>query len=411
MLTFEQKLKNLATLALKVGVNLQPGQRLLLSGPIEAVDLMREIAEQAYALGAPLVRVSYIDAHQDLIRALHAHEDTLDEVDMERVELNRVSMERGDALLRIAGSDPALMAAADPARVTRMSRAERAAGQENSRLVQRSWMPWSIIAYAVPAWATKVFPDLPEEEAVSKLWDAVFSATRADQPDPVAAWQQHLDNLSRARDHLQSRNYSALRLRAPGTDLRLGLADNHNWESGGLTSEKSGQFFVANMPTEEVFTAPHSQRVDGIISSSKPLSYQGQLIDRFQLTFKDGAVVEAHAEQGDEVLQQLLDMDEGARRLGEIALVPHQSPISQSGLLFYNTLFDENAAAHVALGRAYETTFRDGTKRPLEELQADGFNHSLVHVDFMFGSAELDVDGELPDGTLEPVMRRGDWAF
>lgn len=411
MLTFEQKLKNLATLALKVGVNLQEGQRLILQGPLEAADLMREIAKQAYELGAPYVRVSYIDAHQDLIRALHAAEDTLDTVDSERIEMMRQSMERGDALMRIAGSDPALMSAADPARVSRISRAERQAGQETGRLIQRSHMPWTIIAYAVPAWAKKVFPDLPEAEAVAKLWDAVFAAIRADQEDPLAAWQVHLDSLSRARDHLQSRGYSALRLRAPGTDLRLGLADNHMWESGGMNSELSGQFFVANMPTEEVFTAPHSQRVDGVISSSKPLSYQGQLIDRFQLTFRDGAVVEAHAEVGNEVLQQLLDMDEGARRLGEIALVPHQSPISQSGLLFFNTLFDENAACHVALGRAYETTLRDGTKRPLEELQADGFNHSLVHVDFMFGSAELDVDGELPDGSLEPVMRGGDWAF
>src|SRR5690554_66197 len=411
MLTFEQKMKNLATLALKVGVNLQPGQRLVLTGPIEAADLMREITKQAYEIGAPLVRASYLDSQQDLIRALHAQDDTLDTVDQERIEMNRKSMERGDALLRIAGSDPALMAAADPARVTRMSRAERSAQAENSKLIQRSFMPWTIVAYAVPAWATKVFPDVPVDEAVAKLWDAIFAATRADLPDPVAAWQEHLDSLSQARDHLQARNYSALRLRAPGTDLRLGLADNHNWESGGLTSEKSGQYFVPNMPTEEVFTAPHSQRVDGVISSSKPLSYQGQLIDRFQLTFKDGAVVRAHAEVGNEVLQQLLDMDEGSRRLGEIALVPHQSPISQSGLLFFNTLFDENAACHVALGRAYETTFEDGTKRPLEELQADGFNDSLVHVDFMFGTAALDVDGELEDGSAEKVMRGGDWAF
>ncbi len=411
MLTFEQKLRNLATLALKVGVNLQKGQRLILNGPLESVDLMREIARQAYEMGSPLVRVAYVDAHQNLIRALHADEDTLDEVDMERIAMNSASMERGDALMRVAGSDPALMAAADPERVTRMSRAERAASQENSRLIQRSHMPWTIIAYAVPAWATKVFPDLPEQEAVDKLWDAVFAATRADQPDPVAAWEEHLNGLSRARDHLQSRNFKALHLRAPGTDLRLGLSDNHAWESGGMNSELSGQFFVANMPTEEVFTAPHSQRVDGVISSSKPLSYQGRLIDRFQLTFRDGAVVDAHAEEGSDVLQQLLDMDKGARRLGEIALVPHQSPISQSGLLFFNTLFDENAAAHVALGRAYETTLKDGTRRPLEELQADGFNHSMVHVDFMFGSAELDVDGELQDGTLEPVMRGGDWAF
>ena len=411
MLSFEDKLKHLATLALKVGVNLQPGQRLVLGGPIEATQLLREITRQAYELGAPLVRTTYMDPQLDLIRALHAHEDTLETVDEEQIALTKASMERGDALLRVAGSDPALLAAADPGRVATITRAQRSAGQETSGLIQRSFMPWSIIACAVPAWATRVFPDVAEDEAVSKLWDAIFHATRADQPDPVAAWEEHLATLETARNHLQSRAFRALHLKGPGTDLRVGLADDHRWESGGLNSEKSGQFFVANMPTEEVFTAPHARRVDGVISSSKPLSYQGQLIDRFRLTFRDGAVVEAHAETGQATLDSLLEMDEGARRLGEIALVPDQSPISQSGLLFYNTLFDENAASHVALGRAYETSFRDGTTREQSELQADGFNHSLVHVDFMFGSAELDIDGELADGTSEPVMRQGAWAF
>ena len=411
MLSFEEKLKNLATLALKVGVNLQPGQRLVLTGPIEATELLREITRQAYELGAPYVRTTYLDAQQDLIRALHAGDDTLETVDEEQVAMSKASMERGDALLRVAGSDPALLAAADPDRVAKITRAQRTASQEVSGLIQRSFMPWSIIACAVPAWATRVFPDVPESEAVDRLWDAIFQATRADQPDSVAAWEEHLATLEKARNHLQSRNFRALHLKGPGTDLRLGLADDHRWESGGLRSEKSGQFFVANMPTEEVFTAPHARHVDGVISSSKPLSYQGQLIDGFQLTFKDGAVVEAKAESGQATLDKLLDMDEGARRLGEIALVPDQSPISQSGLLFYNTLFDENAASHVALGRAYETTFRDGTKRELSELQEDGFNHSLVHVDFMFGSADMDVDGELADGSTEPVMRAGAWAF
>jgi aminopeptidase len=200
-------------------------------------------------------------------------------------------------------------------------------------------------------------------------------------------------------------------MRAPGTDLRLGLADSHVWESGGSTSISGGKAFVANMPTEEVFSAPHARRVDGTITASKPLSYQGQLIDGFTLTFKDGEVIDAKAERGEAVLKRLLEMDEGARRLGEIALVPHKSPISESGLLFFNTLIDENAACHVALGRAYETTFKDGTKRPIEALIEDGFNQSLTHVDVMFGSGELDIDGERTDGALEPVMRGGEWAF
>lgn len=411
MLTFERKLANLATLALRVGVNLEAGQRLVVAGPLEAADLLREIARQAYRMGAAYVDVQYLDDEQRLIRAMHAAQDSLDFADEERPVAMKAKIERGDAILRVFGADPDLLSQADPARVATMTLAQRQVEREVSTLMQRSYVPWTIVAYAVPAWARKVFPDMAEDEAVAKLWDAIFAATRADVPDPLAAWEEHLENLSKARDHLNSRDYRALHLRAPGTDLRLGLADNHTWESGGLHSEKSGQFFVANMPTEEVFTAPHARRVDGVISSSKPLSYNGQLIDRFQLTFEDGAVVRATAETGEAALLKLLEMDDGARRLGEIALVPHQSPISQSGLLFYNTLFDENAACHVALGRAYETTFRHGTKRPLDELKADGFNESLAHVDFMFGSDELDIDGEREDGSLEPVMRGGEWAY
>jgi aminopeptidase len=411
MLTFDQKLDNLATLALRVGVNLQPGQRLVLGGPVEALDLMRRIVTQAYDLGAAHVAVDLVDERMGLIRALRAPDDTLDIADEERAAMTRAKLERGDALLRIAGGDPDLMAQADPTRVARMTRAASVANRPVSDLVQRAFMPWSIIAFATPAWARKAFPDLPEEEAVERLWDAIFAATRADLDDPVGAWHAHLATLRKANEHLNARAYRTLHLRAPGTDLRLGLADDHVWMSGGSVAESNGVRFVANMPTEEVFTAPHARRVDGVIASSKPLSYQGQLIDRFRLTFEGGVVVAAEAERGQAALDKLLEIDEGARRLGEIALVPHASPISQSGLLFYNTLFDENAACHVALGRAYETTMRDGAKRPLEELQRDGFNQSLTHVDFMFGSGELDVDGELADGTLEPVMRGGAWAF
>ncbi len=411
MPTFEQKLKNLATLALRVGVNLAPGQRLVLAGPLAAADLLREIAKQAYELGSPYVDVHYIDEQQQLIRALHAPQDSLTVADEERAAMIKAKLERGDAYLRVAGSNPDLLAVADAERVATITKSQRAAERAIGDLVQRAHMPWTIVAYAVPAWAKKMFPDLSEQAAVAKLWDAIFAATRADQDDPVGAWQAHLAALSRAKTHLNSRDYRALRLRAPGTDLRLGLAETHTWESGGLHAGTSGRLFVPNMPTEEVFTAPHARVVDGTIASTKPLSYQGQLIDRFQLTFEDGAVTAVRAEVGEAVLKKLLEMDEGARRLGEIALVPHQSPISQSGLLFYNTLFDENAACHVALGRAYETTFKDGTKRPLAELQQEGFNQSLTHVDFMFGSEELDVDGERADGSLEPVMRGGAWAF
>jgi aminopeptidase len=411
MLTFEQKLDHLATLALRVGVNLAPGQRVVLMGPVESIGLLRRIARGAYEMGAAHVFVDILDDEMGLIRALHAHDDTLEVTDAERTAMLKAKLERGDAYVRVSGSDPDLMAAADPQRVGRIVKANSATYRPVGDLVQRSHMPWTILPYAVPAWARKMFPGLPEDEAMTKLWDAIFAATRADQDDPVAAWEAHLAQLAKASERLNAGGYVALKLRAPGTDLRLGLADSHVWESGGSLAASSGRSFVANMPTEEVFTAPHARRVDGTIASTKPLSYQGQMIDRFTLTFVDGAVVDAKAEQGEAALLKLLEMDDGARRLGEIALVPHASPISRSGLLFFNTLFDENAACHVALGRAYETTFRDGTTRPLEDLQRDGFNQSLTHVDFMFGSDALDIDGERADGTLEPVMRGGAWAF
>jgi aminopeptidase len=410
MPTFDRKLDHLATLALRVGVNLAAGQRLVLIGPVEAVDLLRRIAKAAYELGAPHVYTELVDEQIGLIRALHAHDGTLEETDHERTAMLEAKLKRGDAYVRVSGSDPDLMAAADPARLGRLVKAASATYRPVGDLVQRSHMPWTIVPHAVPAWARKVFPDLPESEAMDRLWDAIFAATRADRDDPVAAWDLHREGLARASHRLNEGGYRALRLRAPGTDLRLGLADSHVWASAGESAASSGVQFVPNMPTEEVFTAPHARMVDGTISSTKPLSYQGQLIDGFTLTFEGGAVVQARAARGEAALHKLLEMDDGARRLGEIALVPHESPISQSGLLFFNTLFDENAACHVALGRAYETTFRDGTKRPLEDLQREGFNQSLTHVDFMFGSAELDVDGEKPDGSLEPVMRGGAWA-
>ena len=411
MLTFDQKLDNLATLALRVGVNLQSGQRLHLIGPIEGAELVRRIVAQAYDMGAPYVQVQYVDDHVGLLRAQHSAEEHLDVYPEGYRDFVLGMAERGDAYLRVGGEDPDLMSAADPARVARMVRAQRGVMRPVSDLVQRSHMPWTIVDYAVPAWARKMFPDLSEADAVATLWDAIFAATRADVDDPLGAWAAHVEQLGRARDVLNGHAFTALHLRAPGTDLRVGLADTHTWESGGQHAQVNGAFFVANMPTEEVFTAPHARRVSGTVRATKPLSYHGQLIDGFSLTFEDGVVVGFSAERGEAVLQGLLDTDEGARRLGELALVPHSSPISQSGLLFYNTLFDENAACHLALGRAYETTMRDGTKRPLAELEADGFNQSLTHVDFMFGSDALDIDGETADGDTVAVMRSGEWAF
>lgn len=409
-MNFAQKLTNLARVALEVGVNLQPGQRLVLMGPVTAVDLMREITAQAYKLGAPFVHTTYVDEVGNLSRAQHSDEEYLTEIDQGDIDAMKARLERGDAYLRIAGGDPDIMSAADPARVATMSNAMRRAAQPVGHLVQRFYMPWTIIAYAHPAWAQKVFPNDTPDVAVEKLWDAIFAASRADQADPVAAWEAHVATLQKQGDFLNEQQFDALRITGPGTDLTLGLADQHHWLCAGQPSEKSGQMFVANVPTEEVFTAPHAQRVNGTVRATKPLSYQGQLIDGFSFTFTDGQVVDFSAETGEEALAQLLEIDEGAKRCGEIALVPHQSPISQSGVLFYNTLFDENAACHIALGRAYETTVQGGAKMDLAELKRHGFNDSFTHVDFMFGSDEIDIDGVRRYGSLVPVMRQGEWV-
>jgi aminopeptidase len=279
-----------------------------------------------------------------------------------------------------------------------------------SKRISGKEINWSIIAAPVPAWARKVFPDQGEDEAVASLWEAIFRICRADRPDPVAAWNEHLDTLKRRRAYLNGKRYARLHYRAPGTDLTLGMPEGQVW-LGGTSHTPGDVAFVANMPTEEVFSAPHRLEAEGTVAATKPLSYAGSLIDGFRLRFEGGKVVEASAEKSEQVLKHLLNTDEGATRLGEVALVPHSSPISASGLLFYNTLYDENASCHLALGRAYTICIEGGEKLSEEDFQAAGGNDSLTHVDFMIGSDAMDIDGITVAGDAEPIMRAGEWAF
>jgi aminopeptidase len=408
---FEARLDALARVALAVGVDLPPGGRLQVTAPLEAAPLVRRVVTQAYELGATYVDARYVDGHVARARALHAREDTLDFYPSEHAAFATAVARRGDATIHVSGADPDLMADADPVRLRRINRANREALREVTELGMRTFMPWTIIAAATPGWARKVFPGLPEDEAVARLWDAIFAATRVDGPDPVAAWRAHAATLDARAAQLSALEFHALHLRGPGTDLRVGLADGHVWEGATAVAAVNARRIVANMPTEEVFTVPHARRVEGTLRATKPLSYQSQLIDGFSLTFEDGAVVDFAAERGERALRELLSTDEGCRRLGEIALVPHSSPISRSGLLFYNTLFDENAACHVALGRSYPTGLREGLTRSADDLERAGMNRSLLHVDFMVGSAELDIDGVVADGATVPVMRGGEWAI
>jgi aminopeptidase len=276
-------------------------------------------------------------------------------------------------------------------------------------LITRHQINWTIVACATPAWAAAVFPDLPKDEALARLWDAIFASSRVDQPDPVAAWKKHDANLHARAGWLTEKQYSALHFRGPGTDLRVGLSDGHLWLGGGSTAQ-NGLYGIPNMPTEEVFTTPHKDRVEGRVKSTKPLSYQGTLIEEISVRFEAGRIVEAHAARGEQVLQRMIETDEGARRLGEVSLVPHSSPIASSGLLFMNTLFDENAACHIALGQAYSSCLKDGDSLTPEQLSARGANSSLIHVDWMIGSDRIDVDGVSAAGVSEPVLRAGEWV-
>jgi aminopeptidase len=409
-MTFDDKLSAYADLIVHVGLNLQAGQQLLATAPVEASPLLAKVAEAAYKRGARYVHPVYNDDGVTLARFNHAPRDSFEVYPSWLARGMLETLEAGGARLSVTGNDPDLLKDQDPELIATAQRRAQTELRPFMAKVMNDAVNWCVVATATPAWAAKVFPDAPPEERLERLWEAIFRAVRADRPDPVATWEEHLEALEVRREHLNARRYHALRYRGPGTDLTLGLTDGHLWK-GGASHNQAGTRFVANLPSEEVFTAPHRARVEGVVASSKPLSYAGQLIEDFSLTFREGRVVEAKAARGQDALDRLLDTDEGARRLGEVALVPHSSPISQSGLLFYNTLFDENAASHLALGRAYRFCVEGGTTMHDDEARAVGLNDSLAHVDFMIGSSEVDIFGVHEDGPEEPVMRAGEWAF
>ena len=409
-MTHEQLLDTYARLTVKTGLNIQKDQQLLITAPLDAVPLVRRITEHAYKAGASLVTTIYADDETTLARYRHAPNEAFDTAPGWLFEGMAEAFRGGAARLAIAGENPALLAGQDPGKLSRANKARSKAYRPALELITGFAINWCVIAAATPAWAKSVFPGLPEAEAMERLWRAIFACTKADLPDPIAAWEQHNADLRRRTEFLNQRRYRALKYKGPGTDLMLGLAEEHVWKGGGGKA-LNGVFCNANIPTEEVFTAPHKDMVDGTVCSSKPLSYQGSLIDGIKVRFARGRIVEMTAEKGQDAFRNLIDTDEGAARLGEVALVPHSSPISKSGLIFNNTLFDENAASHIAVGQSYTENIRDGSKRSKEELAALGANASLVHVDWMIGSGELDVDGILADGTAEALMRKGEWAI
>jgi aminopeptidase len=406
----DTRLDQLARIAVQVGLGgLKPGQELLMTAPIEALPLVRGITEQAYKAGASLVTTFFSDDQSSLARYRHAADGSFDVAPGWMFEGMAAAFRGGAARLAVVGENPNLLAGQDVEKVSRANRARSKAYRPALELITASAINWTLVPYATAAWATAVYPDMPQEQAVAKLWDALFASTRVDRPDPVAAWAEHNAALMTRRKMLTERRFSALRFRGPGTDLTVGLADNHAW-MGGISTALNGITGNPNIPTEEVFTTPHAARTEGTVTATKPLAHAGTLIRDIRVRFEGGRVVEAQASTGQEVLQKMIGTDDGARRLGEVALVPHSSPIAQSGLLFFNTLFDENAASHIALGQAYKKCFLDSTEMTDAQFTERGGNSSLIHVDWMIGSGEVDVDGIGADGSATPVMRQGEWA-
>ncbi len=403
------KLDRLAEVAIKVGLQLQPGQDLFLTAPVAALPLVRRIAEHAYKAGAGLVTTILSDEEITLARYRNAPDASFDRAAGWLYDGIAKAFDNNTARLAIVGDNPMLLAGEDPAKVARASKANSIAYQPALEKIAGFDTNWNIVAYPGPSWARLVFPGDEEDVAVGKLADAIFAASRVDGADPVGAWAKHNAALQKRTAWLNGQRFSALHFTGPGTDLTVGLADGHEWQ-GGSSTAKNGITCNPNIPTEEVFTTPHARRVSGHVSSTKPLSYQGTLIDNIAVRFEEGRIVEAKASKGEEVLNKVLDTDEGARRLGEVALVPHSSPISKSGLLFFNTLFDENAACHIALGQCYSKCFVDGGKLSPEQIAAQGGNKSFIHIDWMIGSDKIDIDGVHADGRRVPVFRKGEWA-
>jgi len=408
-LTHEQKLDRLAEVAIRVGLGLKRGQELVMTATLDTLPLVRRITEHAYRNGATLVTTLLTDEESTLLRYQYGDNESFDHAPGWLYDGMAAAYKSGAARLAIAGGNPGLLSQQDPEKVGRANSAVSKAYRPALELITRHDINWTIVAAATPAWAATVFPNLPADQALAKLWDAIFAASRCDLPDPVKAWREHDAGLHRRADLMNQKRYAALHYHAPGTDLRVGLADDHLWLGGGMHAG-NGQYCIPNMPTEEVFTTPHKDRTEGHVTSTKPLSYQGTMIEGIRVRFEGGRVVEAKATKGEEVLNRMISTDDGARKLGEVALVPHSSPIASSGLLFNNTLFDENAASHIALGQAYSSCLKNGDKLTSEQLARLGANDSLIHVDWMIGSGEMNVDGVTADNTLEPLMRQGEWV-
>ena len=402
-------LDKLAELSIKIGIALQPGQDLLISAPLEAAPLVRRLAIHAYRVGAGIVTPLYTDPQVILARYQNATEESFEKTTEWLFEGMADAFDNNTARLAIVGEDPLLLSGEDPENVSRANKAMSKASSPIRERITRFDVNWNIIAWPGMMWSKRIFPQMSDDDAQKALANAIFKASRVTNPDPIKAWNEHNADLRQRTDWLNKKNFSALHFYGEGTDLIVGLADEHEW-MGGASLARNGIMCNPNIPSEEVFTTPHTLKVNGYVKSTKPLSYQGTLIEDIAVKFEDGVIIKASASKGEEVFFKLLDTDEGARRIGEVALVPHGSPISQTNLLFYNTLFDENAACHIALGQCYSKCFKNGGELSNEEVVKRGGNTSMIHVDWMIGSNSMNIDGLNGAGHTIPVFRNGEWA-
>ena len=409
----QELLNKYAAFTVQVGVNVQKGQTLIIRCPVEGAYFGRACMEAAYKAGARDVVIRWEDEKAARIRMELGEEEALSETKPYELRsyLDYAESEGGCCLLAIHASDPEIFKGLDTAKINRVSLAKQEAMKSWREYTMKDRVQWCVVAIPTPAWASSVFPGLDEDEAQEKLWSAIFDVCRVTGGDPVSAWKEHVAKTSACRDKLNELQLESIHMTsANGTDLTVGLAEGHTWE-GACSKAENGAVFIANVPTEEVFTAPHRERVNGVVKGTKPYVYNGQLIEGFSVAFKDGVVVDYSAEKNAELLGQLLDSDEGARRIGEIALVPASSPINRSGLLFYNTLFDENAACHIAFGAGYPTTVKGGAAMTTEELLACGVNDSAIHEDVMVGAEDMTITGLCKDGATVTIFENGEWAL
>lgn len=405
----ENLLKKYAELIVRTGANVQPGQIVQLTIAVEQHEFAALIIEECYKAGAKKVNVNWMSDVQNRLDFLYAEQEVLSKVLPWEEEKLKQMVEDLPCRIFIESEDPDAMNGVDPQKLSAVSQSRSTVIKPYRDAIDGKHQ-WVIAGYPSEKWAEKCFPG--KENAVDLLWDAILQTVRiCEDNDPVAEWKAHTDFINEKADWLNEQHFSSLRYKsANGTDFTVELIPEAKWEGAGVANSLNGAYYIPNMPTEEIFTSPIAGKCEGTLVAVKPLSWNSQLIENFSISFENGRAVSCKAEKGQELLEQMLKMDEGASMLGEVALVPKESPVNQCGFLFYETLFDENACCHCAVGEGFKEVLEGGDDMTMEEALERGINDSIIHVDFMIGADDLSIDGVRPDGTVVPVFRNGTWA-